>query len=139
MATRKIPNTDKLPAISVRQPCANMIMMFIKDLEFRVEFEVPGPMLIHASNSLPSDYKARVQYEIGCTDELLELQSKGCYLGVVDIVDVFELDGDGNPDSKKEYAFEIGVVFSFDEPVPGKGLQISSIQQMKTGLKCRSR
>ncbi|MBK7578425.1 MAG: ASCH domain-containing protein [Ignavibacteria bacterium] len=123
MATRKIPNTDKLPAISVRQPYASMIMWTIKDLEFRSwNSKHRGPMLIHASNSLPSDHASVVEYQLGCSQTNLNLFVKGCYLGIVDIQDVIVyLEEDKELDLKREFAFLIGNVAPFEEVIPGKG------------------
>ncbi len=123
MATRKIPNTDKLPAISVRQPYTSMIMFMLKDIEFRSwNSKYRGPMLIHASNSLPADHIARVEYDIGCSQGNLEMYFKGCYVGIADIIDVIVYnEEDKELELKREFAFLIGNVVPFEDVIPGKG------------------
>lgn len=123
--TYSIPekHAGKIPAISVRQPYAEMIMRGIKNLEFRTwSTKYRGPILIHASNTLPSDHIAIAQYDIGCSRGLQESLDRGGYLGVVSVDDcIVYNEEDKESETPREYAIILYAPVNFDEMIPGKG------------------
>lgn len=85
------PPLNRLPAISVRQPFADLIMRGVKDVENRsVAWKLRGRILIHASATFGPDEAAQakaLRRQLGLGRGELYEPVLGAILGTVEIVD----------------------------------------------------
>jgi hypothetical protein len=117
------PSLNRLPAISVRQPFADLIMRGVKDVENRsVAWKLRGRILIHASATFGPDEAAQakaLRRHLGLGRGELYEPVLGAILGTVEIVDaVSEHDSEW-------FSGPVGLVLRQPErwsaPVPRKG------------------
>lgn len=105
---------EKLPAISLRQPWANLIVTGFKDVEFRSKpTKIRGPIYIYASLGKSKAEEEAVLILIGMSSWMYnEGFDRGAIVGTAEIIYCVQ-----NGDDDSGYQWHLDNMVYFDEPL----------------------
>lgn len=108
------PPPDKLPAISLQQPWANLACCAFKDVEFRTKpTKIRGEVYVYASKGTSVDLADHVFETFGMSEEnYYDWLPRGVIVGTVTIDDCVQMDDDPNM-----YMWILGETKLFDPPL----------------------
>jgi len=102
---------EKIPALSVRQPWAELIILGIKNVEFRSKATTyRGPAYIYASKGMSEEEAEDAFWNLGMVDFMFKELPRGVILGKVEIHDCEQLD-------EGQWGWLVGGLELYDEPI----------------------
>ena len=108
----------QIPALSIRQPWAQLIVSGIKDLEHRSwTTDYRGPIFIHAAGTVDPDVEDIALETLDMSAAHFRSLPRGAYIGMAMLETVKQ-----TPNAPNAYTFHLSHARRFTEPVGGRGL-----------------
>lgn len=110
-------NVGRIPALSIRQPWAQLIVSGIKDLEYRSwTTDYRGPIFIHAAGTVDPDAEDIALETLDMSAGRFRFLPRGAYIGM-GMLDAVKR----TPKAPDAYTFHLSHARRFTEPIVGRG------------------